>query len=182
MNILKYKEVEYNMKQAMINYIKNEIYDEFYTPPIAIYPLLKYIDRNIFKIVWEPTDFGGSEIVRVLKEHNFEVISSHISNGQNFFEYEPEKYDLIVTNPPYSLKTEFLRRVYDLGKPFCFLLPITTLEGRERGELFRKYGIQVIVLDRRINFSQTKKNVWFNTSWFCWGLNLPKDLIFETVE
>jgi len=51
----------------------------------------------------------------------------------------------------------------------------------ERGALFRKYGIQLIVLDRRINFMKNKKNVWFNTSWFCWKL-LPKDLIFEKVE
>ena len=34
------------MKQAMINYIKNEKYDELYTPREAIIPVLKYLDKN----------------------------------------------------------------------------------------------------------------------------------------
>ena len=79
-----------------------------------------------------------------------------------------------------SRQDEFLQRCYELNKPFCLLLPITTLEGKKRGEMFRKYGIEVLVLDKRINFMKNKKNVWFNTSWFCWNV-LPEKLIFEKV-
>jgi len=167
------------VKKAMIEYIKKERYDEFYTPPEAIYPILKYLPKD--KIYWECTDYGNSNITKILKENGYKVISTHISKGFNFLIDKPNfEYDIIITNPPYSLKTEFLKRAYELGKPFCFLLPIHTLEGVERGILFRRYGIQLIVLDKRINFLKNKKNVWFNTSWFCWKL-LSKDLIFEKI-
>lgn len=60
------------------------------------------------------------------------------------------------------------------------LLPLTALEGKERNKLYRKYGIELIVLDKRINFMKEKKNVWFNTSWFCNGICNEK-LKFECV-
>lgn len=54
------------MKQAMINYIQNEKNDELYTPKEAIKPIMKYLDKN--KIYWECTDYGGSNITKVLRE------------------------------------------------------------------------------------------------------------------
>lgn len=168
------------MKKAMINYMKNPKNDELYTPPEAIYPLLKYLPKD--KIYWECTDFGNSNITKVLKKNGYKVISTHINSGFDFLKDKPNfEFDVIITNPPYSLKTEFLKRAYQLGKSFAFLLPIHTLEGKKRGKLFRKYGLQLLVLDKRINFMKNKKNVWFNTSWFCWKL-LPNDLIFEEVK
>lgn len=163
------------MKQAMIEYMQKPIHDELYTPLEAITPLLKYIDPSV--IVWEPTDFGGSRITDALKSNGNKVIASHINEGQDFFNYEPEEYDCIITNPPYSIKTQFLKRAYELNKPFALLLPLTALEGIERGRMFAEYGIEVLVFDRRINFIANKKNVWFNTSWFCYKL-LPEKLIF----
>jgi len=167
------------MKKAMINYMKNPKNDELYTPDEAIYPLLKYLPKN--KIIWECTDYGESNITKILKEYGYEVIGTHINNGFNFLNDEPNfEFDMIITNPPYSIKDKFIKRCYELNKPFCLLLPITTLEGKNRGEMFRKYGIEVLVLDKRINFMKNKKNVWFNTSWFCWNV-LPEKLIFEKV-
>ena len=49
------------MKKTMINYIKNEIYDEIYTPKYAIVPLLKYLDKS--KIYWECTDLVGGGVI-----------------------------------------------------------------------------------------------------------------------
>jgi len=168
------------MKQAMINYVKNEKYDEFYTPREAILPLIPYLPKD--KIYWEPTDFGDSEIVKVLKEFDFKVISTHIKDGFDFLNDTPDfEFDIIITNPPYSLKNQFLRKCYEYQKPFALLLPITALEGKERGEMFRKFGIELLVLDKRINYSRSKKNVWFNSSWFTYKI-LPQPLIFAEVH
>ena len=168
------------MKKAMIEYAKKEVNDEFYTPRFAVEPLLKYISKD--KIIWCPFDTEDSNYVKVFKENGYKVVYSHISKGQDFFYYEPDKYDIIVSNPPFSIKTEVLKRAYSLGKPFAFLLPLTTLEGKQRGELFRKYGLQLIIFDKRIEFISNKKSgVWFNTSYFCYKL-LPKDLIFEELK
>lgn len=93
---------------------------------------------------------------------------------------------MIITNPPYSLKDDFLKRCYEYKKPFCLLLPITALEGKVRGQMFRENGIEVLVLDGRVQFmknmikdyNKSKSGSWFNTSWFCWNV-LKDKLIFE---
>ena len=169
------------MKKAMITYIQRPKCDELYTPSEAIYPLLPYLPRN--KIYWECTDFGGSNITMVLRENGFKVVSTgKLKDNFDFLKDTPNfEFDIIITNPPYSLKKAFLKKCYEYNKPFALLLPIHTLEGVERGKLFRRYGIQVLVLDRRIQFMKHKNNAWFNVSWFCWKL-LPESLIFTEVK
>ena len=165
------------MKQAMINYIHKEKNDELYTPKEAILPILKYLDKD--KIYWECTDFGESNITKVLLENGFKVV--HTSKDEvNFLKDKPKfNFDVIITNPPYSVKNEFLKKCYEYQKPFMLLLPITALEGKERNKLYKKYGLELIILDKRINFMK-KKNVWFNTSWFCYRI-CNKSLNFECV-
>lgn len=173
------------MKQSLINYIKRGSFDNIYTPEYAIIPLLKYIPKNI--TIWECCDFGKSEITRLLKKHGCKVIST--DKEENFFEYIPkENFDMIVTNPPYSLKDDFIKKCYEWNKPFCLLLPITALEGKTRGKMFRENGIEVLVLDKRVNFMEytienynKKSGNWFNTSWFCYKV-LPEKLIFEELN
>lgn len=167
------------MKQPLINYMQSPKRDELYTPAHAVTPILPYIKPEW--VVWECTDHGGSSITKILKQHGNTVHSSHITGGVDFLRTHPSfEYDCIVTNPPFSLKDDFLKRAYELGKPFAFLLPITALEGIKRGVLYRKYGIEVLVLDKRINFMPGKKGAWFNVSWFCWQL-LPEKLMFHEV-
>ena len=137
------------MKKTMINYIRNEKFDDIYTPDYAVKPLLKYIPKGI--TVWECCDFGKSEITRLLKEHGCNVIST--DKEENFFEYIPnEHFDMIITNPPYSLKDEFIKKCYEYNKPFALLLPLTSLEGINRGKMYRENGIELLVFDRRCNF------------------------------
>ena len=171
------------MKQAMINYIQKEKYDEIYTPEYAIKPLLEYIPKGI--TIWECCDFGKSKITEVLKKHGCNVIST--GKNENFFEFIPNNdFDMIITNPPYSLKDDFIKRCYEWDKPFCLLLPITALEGKNRGKMFREKGIEVLVLDGRVQFMENmikdynkkKSGNWFNTSWFCYNV-LPNKLIFK---
>ena len=171
------------MKKALINYITKEKEDDCYTPEYAIKPLLKYLPKNI--TIWECCDFGKSEITRILKENNYKVIST--GKEENFFKYQPNvDFDMIITNPPFSLKDDFIKKCYEWNKPFCLLLPITALEGINRGKMFREKGIEVLVFDRRINFKNItgvnkKSGCWFNSSWFCYNV-LPNDLIFEELK
>jgi len=160
---------------ALVSYTGRPKNDEFITPPEAVYPILPYLPTD--KIYWECTDNGNSGITRVLKENGLRVVST----GFDFLKYTPDfHFDIIITNPPFSLKDAFLERAYELGKPFAFLLPLHSLEGVRRGRLFRKYGLQLLVLDRRVRFTSEKNGPWFNVSWFCWKL-LPKDLIFVSL-
>lgn len=169
------------MKQAMINYVQHTKNDELYTPEYAITPLLKYLPQNIK--VWECTDFGESNITKILKEQGYEVITTHKDNFDFLEDVANFDFDAIITNPPYSLKDAFIKKCYEYQKPFALLLPLTSLEGIGRGKMYRENGIEVLVFDRRCNFiyDNAKKSNWFNTSWFCWNI-LPKQLIFEELK
>jgi len=164
---------------------------ELYTPPYAVRPLIPFISEDI-RIIWEPTDFGSSYITQVLKKAGYEVISTHKNAGIDFLQDEPDfQFDMIITNPPYTMKEQFLERCYNLGKPFALLMPLTALEGKKRQKLYAKYGIQLIIPDKRIKFLKYVsdinkfvylKNVWFATAWFTWGLDLERDLNFVHIE
>lgn len=167
------------MKKAMIDYMKNVKNDELYTPSYAIKPLLKYLPKKDI-IIWECTDYGSSNITKLLIGRGYKVIKTH-KKDFDFLNDKPDfDFDMIITNPPYSLKDEFIKKCYGYKKPFALLLPITSLEGIERGKMYRKNGLELLVFDRRCNFiyDNSKKSNWFNTSWFCWNI-LPKQLIFE---
>lgn len=153
--------------------------DEFGTPEYALKLLLPYINK--YKTIWEPAR-GKGILVKHLIHNGFTVLST-----DNFFNCNvtQEEYECIVTNPPFSLKDEFLKKCYCLGKPFALLMPLTALEGIKRQELYKKYGIQIILPNRRINFltpSGKKSSAYFVSAWFCYGLNLPKDLNFVELQ
>jgi hypothetical protein len=170
------------MKQAMIDYTRKAKYDTFITPSYAVKPLLPYLlgSQSRPLSVWEPTDPEGKHnITQELQKAGHKVFPTGLPKLDFLTQETRAHYDIIVTNPPYSLKDEFLARAYELDIPFAFLLPLTALEGVERGKLFRRNGLEVLVLDRRVEF--TGKSVWFATAWFCHGI-LPGQIIFAELR
>lgn len=167
-----------SLLEAKKDYIKRGTFDELYTPDEAVNMIIPFIPSHV-KTIWECTAIKESRIVKVLESNGYNVITSHIQDGEDFFEYEPSNYDMIITNPPYSIKDKFLQRAYELNKPFMFLLPLTTLEGIVRGKMFNENGLQVLIPNKRFNFKPDKNSsAWFHTSWFCGRCQLNNDLNF----
>ncbi|NCC41603.1 MAG: tRNA (adenine-N(6)-)-methyltransferase [Gammaproteobacteria bacterium] len=166
-----------------LHLLNTKVLDEVFTPAIAMSPLFDYI--RPFTTVYCPFDKENSNIVRWLKgSKGCEVKFGHKDDGLDFFDLtfrDLQDVDYIISNPPYSIKDQVLQRLYELGKPFAMLLPLTSLEGIKRSKLFRRYGIEVLVIDRLINFIRPDKpnwkSNWFNVSWFCWKM-LPNQLMF----
>lgn len=158
--------------------------DEVYTPFYAVSPLLKYIPKD--KTIWCPFDEDWSAFVQLFKENGYKVINSCLKNNQDFFEYEPtEEYDIIISNPPFSKKDLVLQRLYELNKSFAILLPLNSLQGKDRYKYaFSKIDIQMLSFDGRVNFhtnnnfEEYSKGNHFASAYFCKDL-LPKDLIVE---
>ena len=158
--------------------------DEVFTPKYAVLPLVKYIPNG--STIWCPFDTLESEYVKVFTENGYKVIHSHIDEGKNFFEYEPKEYDIIISNPPFSIKDDIIKHLYELDKPYAMLLPIPTLQGQKRFE-YMKDGLQILSFNKRINFytdssrKEIQKGVSFGCAYFCKNF-LPKDLILEELE
>ena len=112
---------------------------------------------------------------------------SSLKENQNFFSYtEPPDCDVIISNPPYSIKDKVLKRLYEINKPFAMLLPVTTLQSVNRYKLFIN-GLELLVFDGRVeyhtwgNFKNPSKGIHFGSAYFCRGV-LPEKLIFRELH
>ena len=163
----------------MSNWLKKgiqfNIKDEYYTPPILVKPIIQYAKGTI----WCPFDTKDSEFVVQLKKNGNEVIYSHIWNDKDFFNYEPEHYDMIISNPPFSRKLEVLKRLYELNKPFAMVLGLPILNYQEVGNFFLDKELQLLIVDKKVSFDGNTAS--FNNSYFCYKM-LPKDLMFVHLE
>jgi len=161
--------------------------NENYTPYYAVEPILKYIDKKLK--VWCPFDEEWSAYYNSFKEAGFNVMRSCIQEGQDFFTYEPDDYDIIISNPPFNIKDYILSRLDKLGKPFAVLLPLNSLQGDDRYKWCFKNGIQLLSFDSRIGFHsldkinspKPKEGSPFASAYFCRNV-LPKDLIIEHLK
>lgn len=158
-------------------YKKHPLGDELYTPRYAVIPILKYLPKD--KIIWCPFDTEHSEFVIALKEAGYNVVYSHIYTGQDFFKYEPERWDIIVSNPPFSNKQKIVERCIVLRKPFALLLSNLWLNSSAPCRFFKDGEMQILLFDRRVNYSK-KNAVFFGSSYFCHSI-LPKQIIFENL-
>lgn len=153
--------------------------DECYTPEYAIRPIVKYIKPG--STVWCPFDKENSGYVKVLTEAGFDVVYSHIDYEQDFFEYEPDKWDCIISNPPFTNKRKFFERALSFGKPFALLMSATWLNDSAPVDLFFDKDLQLLMFDKRIKFLNNgvvDNKITFKSIYYCYNF-LPKQIIME---
>ena len=163
------------LKSNKILYSKGKN-DECYTPIEGVLPILKYIPKD--KIIWCPFDTEESHFVKEISKTN-KVIKSHIGEGKDFFEYEPEEWDILISNPPFTRKLEVLERLYKLNKPFAMILGLPILNYQEIGNFFLDKELQLLIVDKKVSFDGNTAS--FNNSYFCHKM-LSRDIIFEHLE
>lgn len=166
--------------------VANSHNDEFYTPLYAIKPILEFIPPSVK--VWCPFDTEQSLFVKELSKTN-EVVYSSLLNGQNFFEIEvPENTKYIISNPPYSLKTEVLERLFEFNIPFAMLLGVVGLfESKKRFEMFRDNEFEIMYFNKRVayfkdyNEQKPSLNPPFSSVYICHNM-LPKKIMFKEID
>ena len=158
--------------------------DEVYTPYYAVEPLLEFVSKD--KIIWCPFDEEWSAFYQTFKRGGYKVVRSSLVEGKDFFEYEPEQWDIMISNPPFSKKDEVLKRAFELGKPFALLLPCNSIQGKARHQIF-KNEIQMLAFDLRVDYhtlgnmqTYTKGN-HFGSAYFCRDF-LPSKLELRHLE
>jgi len=159
------------------------------TPPYALDPLLPYI--RDFHWIWEPAAGEGLMYKALVKETAATVKKSDVLTGTDFLTQNLIGGCMItkaiVTNPPFSLKYEWLARCYELGYPFALLMPADMLFAAKGNKLFQKYGIEIIIMNPRVDFKMPHKK-WkgkgaqMATAWFTWGLGVGKILSFADIS
>lgn len=147
--------------------------DECFTPRYVVEAILPYLDRS--KTYWLPFDTEESEFVRVLRDNGFNFVRSHKEEGLDYFEYEPEHWDAILSNPPFTGKRAIFERALSFGKPFALLMSNTWLNDSAPKVLFMERDLQLLLFRNRIQFNSMHK-ITFSSSFFCCDF-LPKQII-----
>lgn len=153
--------------------------DECYTPGYGVSPILEFIPKGA--TVWCPFDTAESEFVKQISPQN-EVVHSHISEGKDFFTYEPEHWDVMVSNPPFTNKRKYFERALAFGKPFALIMTNTWLNDSAPKQLFKDKDLQLLMFDKRMKFNspdgRPNDKITFSSSYYCWNF-LPKQIIMR---
>lgn len=153
--------------------------DECYTPGYGVSPILEFIPKGA--TVWCPFDTAESEFVKQIAPQN-EVVHSHISEGKDFFTYEPKHWDVMVSNPPFTNKRKYFERALAFGKPFALIMTNTWLNDSAPKQLFKDKDLQLLMFDKRMKFNspdgRPNDKITFSSSYYCWNF-LPKQIIMR---
>lgn len=116
---------------------KNDFYP---TPPECTIALIDFLEERFLlrksDTIWEPA-CGSNAMVNVMQQKGYSVIGTDIIHGQDYLTVEQqEKYDWIITNPPFCLAQEFITKSAERKKPFALLLKSQYWHSAKRRKIF----------------------------------------------
>lgn len=156
--------------------------DECWTPDYGVKPILEFIPEE--KIIWCPFDTEESEFVKQISKKN-EVVFSHIHYNQDFFSYEPDRWDMIISNPPFTKKRTYFERALSFNKPFALIMTNTWLNDSAPKQLFKDRHLQLLMFDKRMKFispdGRPNDKITFSSSYYCWNF-LPQQIIMRELH
>ena len=170
------------MKSTTLSYIghnknRDRFENDFYATPIdAIEDLIKY--EKFEGKIWECA-CGQGAISDPLIKAGYNVYSSDlIDRGygdiKDFLKTN-EKFDNIITNPPFNLATEFtLHGLNSINNKMALLCKLSFLEGKARVKhLFSQNKLKkVLVFSRRLGFKKgDAKGGLMAFAWFIYDVN-----------
>jgi len=146
--------------------------DDYETPKKILEMLLPYIKK--YKKIYDPFYCAGR-----VKQYWEELGKICYNEKLDAFNREPPSdFDIIISNIPFSIKEKTMELFFKLGKPFIILMPIAAMGSKWINKYFDK--LQFIIPHKRLHFSKNGelgKGSWFDTCFYCYGLNLEKDII-----
>ena len=156
--------------KRMINFNND---DDYNTPKEVWESIAHLLPKD--KILWEPF-YGDGKSGKYLSDLGFNVEHHKI----DFFIDPPFDYDILISNPPYSMKPKIFKRLAEIDKPYMMLVPVSTMTKKFLKTYFHD-KIQIVIPKSRIHFvknGEQTKSSWFDTLWVCYKMNLEKDIIF----
>tara|TARA_R110000851_G_scaffold97349_2_gene211004 strand:- start:498 stop:977 length:480 start_codon:yes stop_codon:yes gene_type:complete len=157
-----------------MSFLNDKDSDNYITNKEEWQRIKQYIPTD--KKIWAPFYCDGMQ-KEYFKDMGFDIIH----DNKDFFDYTPD-YDIIIDNPPFSKKKDILTRIKQLDKPFILIIPSVMLCYKYFQQYFKDH-LQIIISLNRIKFrhiNSTNKNYTppYASFYFCYKMNLPKDLIF----
>jgi len=155
--------------------------DECYTPEYAVRALVPHLEKFRGKTIWCPFDEATSNFVKVLVSEGFNVVHSHINDGQDFYTHTPLEWDVMVSNPPFTNKRAIFDRAIELGKPFALIMSNTWLNDAAPKQVFRNVPLQLLMFEERMKFINQDNKITFSSSYFCVDV-LDHQIMFDSLK
>jgi hypothetical protein len=124
---------------------KEKSCDDWNTPKSAIDAIIHLIPKG--SGVYEPFTNDTSKSHIYIHEHGFKT-RSHIGE---FYTDLPE-FDFIVSNPPFSEIKKVLSRLFEIGKPFIIIAPLSILVRQYFADFRDK--LSILIPAKRIHFEK----------------------------
>ena len=152
-------------------------HDDYMTPKYAWENIKEYIPTD--KVIWEAF-YGDGNSGNYLTEMGFNVIHKEVDFFTN------DLGEIVVSNPPFSQAKNVMNRMLELDKPFILIMPSSKINT----SYFRAWSnknIQIIIPRKRIHFIKLvdgkiplnyKSSCNFDCLYYCYKMNLPKDIIW----
>lgn len=143
--------------------------------------------------VHEPASASG-KISKVLEVAGFDVTSEDIRDepniygrrGVDYLRSPPGDYDLVITNPPFSMAVPFIEKALQEAEVVCMLLKSDFWQTKGRLPLFRGRLKPAMKLDMtwRLAFLKEERgnSPFMNTCWVIWIRDPPKHVRYELLE
>lgn len=151
------------------------IYDDCYSPPYILHPILPYIPKDT--VIWEPCA-GDDYLGDALRLAGYTVISTDLRHGREFDLFTmatPPGVGLILTNPPYSIKARVIAELLRRRLPWALFVPFETTASKKVRDLFAPGTMEQMYLDGRPSFRMPHMG-WagggsmFDTIWLSCGV------------
>ena len=172
--------------------------DYYATEPKATELLLA--EEAFSKKVWEPA-CGGGHMAKVLIERGYDVRCTDITEREmgnvpydgnlDFLEYSGKFSGDIVTNPPYKIALDFIKKaisVIETGHKVAMFLKLQFLEGKSRKKFFSKHPPQTVyVSSSRLicagngDFDKYKSSA-VAYAWFVWQKGYKGDTVIRWIN
>ena len=151
------------------------INDKYYTSP----ELAEYCVKKTKEII------GEENITEYLEPSaGSGVFLDYLDKPYFAYDIEPEKWDIIVSNPPFTNKRKIFERTLNFNKPFALIMSNTWFNDSAPKQLFIEKDLQLLMFDKRIKFLNNgivNNKITFSSSYYCYDL-LPKQIIMEKLK
>jgi hypothetical protein len=150
-------------------------HDDYMTPKYAWENIKEYIPTD--RVIWE-SFYGDGASGKYLTELGFNVIHEKV----DFF--ENDLGEIIISNPPFSIAKEVLKRLKDLDKPFILIMPSSKINTSYFRDFFDgDKKLQIIIPRKRIHFEkhingekECKNACNFDCFYYCYKIDLKNDI------
>lgn len=156
-------------------------HENYPTPEAAVRALLSQLDLKADDVFLEPccgdlSDADGNETPCIFNLMPLDIMQkewAEIRMGREFLttDYGKRKFDVIITNPPFSLSCEFLEKCKGLLAPsgtLIFLQRVNWLGSKKRYKFWERmtFPEKTPILIPRPKFDKSKKGT--DSCEYCW--------------